>query len=425
MHRSYLPIAGALSALTAVALLAAALVVRPPGVPAEIDGQGEAPNRALVHRFYAAANLVIAEGGLEPLAEVAAPALIAEPAGAGPGRANLARRLLALHATAPTLRLAVEAVAVDGDQALVRVGAKLEEAPDFLGLGVVEQPAPWGPVDVLWIEAGRVVGLGGDGRDVGLLEPAPAVPFDTPFEARRLVLQRVALAPGAGYVAGAVDGPRLLFLEAGTVAVEALPTATYAAPGATLGAGESLALRPRAGHAIRNTGEGRATLLDLYALPQDAFQPAGSAASAPGPGAAVQVLAGGATTELPGGQAVFAVGRATLPPGARLAWAEATGPVLLHVEAGAVTLGPGAGGAWTQDASGRLVTLGDDPLAAGGGALVVAGNAVALRVAAGAPATVLVVTLLPAAGPDPAGDVATGSPVPCGTLAQLKARGCR
>jgi quercetin dioxygenase-like cupin family protein len=426
VRRSYLPLASALSALTAIALIAAALAIRPPGVPAASDGPLEARNLALVHRFYAAANLVIAEGDLEPLAAVAAPALVAVPAGADPGRANLARRLLALHATVPTLRLAVEAVAVDGDQALVRVGTETARVSAFLGLGVVEQPDLWGPVDVLRIDAGRVVELEDGGRDAGLLEPALAAPFDAPFGARRLVLQRVALAPGAGYLAGAVDGPRLLILEAGTVAVEARPSATYAAPGMTLSTGQYLALRPNAGHEVRNNGEGPATLLDVYAFgPQNALRPDGPAASTPDQGVAVQILAGGLTTELPGGRVVLAVGRATLPPGARLTWAEAAGPVLLHVEAGAAILDPGGGVAWTLDASGRLVTLGDDPLAAGDGALVVAGNAVALRAAADAPATLLVVTLLPAGGPEPTVDQATGTPVPCGAPVRQDAWECR
>jgi hypothetical protein len=139
----------------------------------------------------------------------------------------------------------------------------------------------------------------------------------------------------------------------------------------------------------------------------------------------VQILAGGLTTELPGGRVVLAVGRVTLPPGAHLTWAEAAGPVLLHVEAGAAILDPGAGTAWTQDARGRLVTLGDDPLAAGGGALVVAGNAVTLRAAADAPATLLVVTLLPAGGPEPTVDRATGTPVPCGAPVRQDAWACR
>src|SRR5688572_29913824 len=91
VRRSSLPIVSALSALTAVALLAAALAVRPPGVPAGSGGPREAAKRALVRRFYAAANRVIAEGDPDPLAAVAAPALLTDPAGAAPGRGTLAR----------------------------------------------------------------------------------------------------------------------------------------------------------------------------------------------------------------------------------------------------------------------------------------------------------------------------------------------
>ncbi|MDQ3514944.1 MAG: hypothetical protein M3462_15035, partial [Chloroflexota bacterium] len=51
-----------LAVLTALILLASAMAIRPPGLPAEVDAPGEAANRALVVAFYEAANTAIASG---------------------------------------------------------------------------------------------------------------------------------------------------------------------------------------------------------------------------------------------------------------------------------------------------------------------------------------------------------------------------
>ena len=101
----------------------------------------------------------------------------------------------------------------------------------------------------------------------------------------------------------------------------------------------------------------------------------------------MQALVDGLTAEAPSGAAVLSVGRATLAPGQRLAWAAAAGPVLVHVEDGAAGLDSGAGTAWVRSgAAGRSVTLGGEPPAVGRGVLVAAGNGVEVRAGPHAPA---------------------------------------
>jgi hypothetical protein len=87
----------------------------------------------------------------------------------------------------------------------------------------------------------------------------------------------------------------------------------------------------------------------------------------------------------------------TLAPGERLGWADATGPVLLHVEAGTVDLTARGSVSWVRAVADDRSSAGiEATMATGGGALVEAGDAAEIRAAPAVPAALLVVTLLPA-----------------------------
>jgi quercetin dioxygenase-like cupin family protein len=399
-----------LAALTALALLGAAVAVRPPGPPATMDEPGESANRALAHAFYAAANVAIETGDLSPLATVVAPDLLADDAmeGGWSGPVGLSRRLLAMHTATPSLRLTVMELAVDGDLVIARVDAVATTMAPFLGLRLVDPSLLWGPVDVLRLANGRIVKFTSGADDTILLKPALAVPRDLlPDDSRVLSVGRSTIAAGATHSAAAVDGFRLLYLETGALTVEVATSDYLAAPG-PLAAGAFLAVPAGVAYAALNSGDTPAVLLDLTVSrrldrPQSG---AGDAAllnpTKPPVDAAIrsEVLTNSQTSVLPSGPVILALGWATLAPGARLAWDVAAGPVLLYVEAGEADLDSGTGRALAQNGRGRSTTLNGASLVAGDGALVVDSGAV-IHAGADAPAILLIVTLLPAVEPAP------------------------
>ena len=116
---------------------------------------------------------------------------------------------------------------------------------------------------------------------------------------------------------------------------------------------------------------------------------------------------------MPSPSAVLALGRATLDRGERLAWASAAGPVLVRVEAGELELAATGSIPWVDGSVGRRSAAGVEAvLASGGGALLDAGAAAEVRAGPGGPATLLVLTLLPADGPGLVEVAAPSTPQP-------------
>ena len=399
MRRSRLLSAAAvLATVTALLLAGAAVAIHLPALPAETDAPQEAENRRLAHAFYDAANVVIATGDLAPIATLVAPDILdgGEAQGAEPGSTGLRRRLLALHATAPGLRLTVAALAVDGDLAIAQVGTEGTGATAFLSLSLSDRPLLWGPIDVLRLADGQVVGYTGGAEGAEVVEPELATSLDlTPGAPHTITVHRIVVDPAARHALATVDGPRLLYLEAGRLTVDVAATPEAAARSATLRAGEHLTIPAGVDYAATNSTGAPAVLLDFAASKAGyATPPTGLAEPRAGDGVSVTVLAHIVPPMHP---VVLAVGRATLEPGAMLAWTAADGPVLLHVEAGTPHLGTTGGTAWVRGGeSGRAITDGDVALATGDAALLPSGTAARLRV--DAPTTILIVTLLPANG---------------------------
>ena len=417
MRRRVLLASAILAALTALSLLGAVVAVRPPGIPAEADGPREAANRALAYRFYAAANTAIADGDTTPLVALVAPDFVewSIPPDAGPDRDGLVRRVLALHATTPGLRLGVEAVAADGDLVIAAVRVHTADPPTFLGLRLRDAWTGWGPVDVFRVAGGRIVERWGPATDPAPPAPALRVALTIPPpEHRTLAVARVTLAPGARHVAPARSGPRLLLAESG--AVDVSPTSRDATPPAAVRTGEHLILPAGASFAVRNTGRSPALLLDVSIAAVPYSDTAGDDSRGMAQkGVAVEVLARDLLVAVPSPSTILALGETTLDPGERLTWSPAAGPVLVRVEAGTLDLVATGSVPWVDGSVSRrsAADVGAE-LGPGGSALLEAGAAAEVRAAPGGPATLLVLTLLPADGPPPldAAASATAWPVP-------------
>jgi hypothetical protein len=418
MPRSILlPTTSALAALTALALLAAALAVRPPE-PVALDGAAEASSRAVVRRFYETVNAVIATGDAAPLAAVLAPDY-AEADGTGvlvPGREALDRSLRTLHEIAPDLRLDAADLVGDGDRVAAVVSTRGAERATALGLPLIS-PVLWGSVDIFRVTDGRIAARMGAAERGTQLEPgAVEVPLDLPLPSARVAtVQRLSFEPAASLSAPAVDGPRVLAVEAGALAVAAagiVPSGdAQSGDAANLAAGEWLVLPTGAAYEARNAGREPAVLLEVLATASTALP---GKADGRAEGVTTPVLAGGLLTPVPTGQATLMTGRLTLAPGAGLAWSGPVGVTMLAVEAGTLELATEGAPAWVRSApDGSGESRRSTTLAAGDGARVGTGTGAELRNAGEEPVAVTVVTLLvPAAEAPPSLPPPPPTPVP-------------
>src|SRR5918995_4869209 len=136
-----------------VVLIAGSFLVQPAPL-ASASG-----NTEVIRRFYAAANETIATGDTTALHAVVAPHFVDQDPvpGMKPDRGGLEGYLAALHAVVPNTELLVEAIVAGGDQAMARVAVRGGRGSSLLRGAVVDQPEPWGSVDVFRIAGGKVV----------------------------------------------------------------------------------------------------------------------------------------------------------------------------------------------------------------------------------------------------------------------------
>jgi len=419
---------------TAATFLWLAATVRVPPVAAG----DSAPAVGVVRAFYAAANADLRTGDVSALERVVAPDLLdhALPQGLASTRAGLEDDLRALRATYPGLQL--QPGPVSGHDGLVAAGVRVAAGGRgaFLGLPLPAPATAWAGSDFFRIAGDQVVERWGEPDGQALFQPWQQTALDLPLAPRQVVSwQRVALAPGASTSGFALLGPEVLYVTGGapTVAVDASSAVTtLRTPGAAAGAvaspqalprgrattlapGDLLLLPLYVPYTLRNPGIAPAAFLALGSqlVPEDT-----GAAALPfleGAGITVQNLVG-ASTDVPVGPAVAALGQATLPPGAAIPAHRATGPELFAVESGSLTLAVTARQASVRRAADGAVELvrppaGPATLGAGDGALVAAGAVASLRNDGAEPVTLLVATLRPdgAAGPTTPGTLAPSS----------------
>ncbi len=403
-----------LAVVTAVALLSASALI----AVRAVDTRPVADARTAVVAFYDAANTVLRTGDPAALDAVVAPDFVARAPvpGVPPDRAGLARYLAAVHAAFPDARLVVEDLVAAGEWVMARATVRGTAGGRFVGIPLGHEPRVSRSLDAFRIAGDRVVELWGSADGLALLEQLARTPLATPLPASQAVaLERLTYPAGWHREAEVASELRVIYVEAGSLTVsidgrspgpallapvaaagaEGRPTAVAPGTEAVLSAGDFLALPPRTSHAVRNDG----------GTPTQALAQTGAGLAVPWDGALqarpdgliVRPLAGGRTTPLPAGPAGVALGRATLEPGAAFSTHALAGPALLAVEAGSVGLEVDNGVAWVTRGSPR--SSGDVEagwLAAGDGALLRPGTAVAVRNVGDEPLVILVLAIAPA-----------------------------
>ena len=390
-----------------VVLIAGSFLLQPAAPTASASG-----NTEVIRRFYAAANETIATGDTTALHAVVAPHFVDQDPvpGMKPDRGGLEGYLAALHAMVPDTELLVEAVVAGGDRAMARVAVRGGQGQTSLSGAVVDQPEPWGPVDVFRIAGGKVVERWSQTDDLTLVQSVTQATVDIPAPSPRVVtLDRFTFEPNADW-SPPVAGPRLVFLETGALRLEvATPGITTApspitgsdgpvsdAPGAsqvlTLSAGESSPVPAGSGLAMTNAGGEEARV--LVATFSEPHSPGGApiADNLP-PGVVGQTLAGGLATDVRVGPAALALAQVTLARNARLSLSIADGPVLIAVETGHLTVETWGRGWLRRGSDGMSVDPHEQVMARGDGLLMHQGGLATLQIAGDGPAVLHVLTL--------------------------------
>ena len=392
-----------LTPLTATVLVGAWITIRPVGLPAEATTTNDAANRAVVIAFYAAANTVIATGdasSLDPLLASDFREVDTEDRETDPpttGRNGLVARLQTIHAVAPTTRIAVNALAADGDLVVAQVQVPAVKHPSFLGLPVNGNlGSAWGTVDVFRLADAQIIEYRGGTDAFALLAVNNEIPLEDPIDGRSLRVVSSVIAPGAHHDAPVGSGRRFAVVIAGAVVVEGATPGLAATP---LTVGDSLSFAKATAYTIRNTGSVPAEILDISIFPPANYY---AVVTAPPLVAEEDVLTRYLANDLvisaPDTPVLLAIGRVTLAPGARLAWSGGPGSVLLSVESGAAALQVDGSVPWItaaeRDRSDAGVVA---ELHAGHGALLEPSAAAEIVAAPGKPTTMLIITLMPTA----------------------------
>ena len=393
--------------VTGVVLIAGSFLLQP-----TVPTVSAAGNTEVIRRFYAAANETIATGDTTALHAVVAPHFVDQDPvpGMKPDRGGLEGYLAALHAVVPDMELLVEAVVAGGDQAMARVAVRGGQGPLPLRDAVVDQPEPWGVVDVFRIAGGKVVERWSQTDDLTIVQPATAVTLDIAAPTPRVLsLDRFTFEPDAGW-SPPVAGPRLIFLETGALRLEmATPESASGMPPIagtdtlggdesdasrilTLSAGESSLVPAGARLVMTNAGGGEARV--LVATFSEPRTPGGAlVADELPPGVAGQILAGGLATDVRVGAATLALGQVTLARNARLSLSSADGPALIAVETGRLTVETWGRGWLRRGSDGMSVAPNEQVMARGDGLLMHQDGLTTLQIAGDGPAVVHILTL--------------------------------
>jgi len=429
-HTTGLVVAVLLGATAVVLALAATIVTS----SAQAEDPGIA-TRALVRRYYAAVNTALATGDAAGLtAVVAADARVASDAAqVASGRTALAERLAALHVARPELRLLVERVVADKEEAVASVALTGTAAG-----GPVAVPSAGretGLVDGFRVRNGTIAELWG--ATPTLSAPRSVIRTDLdPIGGPVVVgLARVELGPGAEVPVLSGPGPAAIVVEVGRLRVRldgvgrlnrgiaigqtAVERTARGVP-ALLGPGDQLVLGTGVPFGLRNEGEEAAVALlavvfPLAATAPPAFANAGlearsllvEAVRAPDgdanhgwpDGVAVRRLIGRTLAAVPTAPLRLEVERVVLASGTELPAWRSSGHGILAVERGAVlvTTVPAA----ADGAASAVVVAGD-----GQTTDIAPGALVSVR-GVGDGATLLLCSLAPAAST--AADTWTGT----------------
>jgi hypothetical protein len=397
-----LPATVVLLALTAASLLAAFVALRPPA-PAAIGGTAADANRATVRRFYEAINEALLTGNTKSVTALLTTDYEERDATdtAAPGRQALDSAVRGLRLIAPGLRLELVSLVADGDCVVALVRSIGFDPARFLSLSLTA-PAVWPPVDVFRLENGRIAERLGAGERPLVVEPIASQALDlVPVTQQIVTLQRTALPPATSLRAEAVNGLRVLVVEAGILSIDVGTLDRRGAPTVTadtrsLDAGTSLVIPAQSRYEAGNHDGETALLLEVQLTSPSRFSSFGDPSDDPAPaGVTTTVLAGGAPSDV-GPTPLLSVGRVTLAPGASLAWDGPAGAVLLVVEAGRLGLEiVGDQSAWLRRGrDGRAFADDRATLGAGDGALFPRSAGAEVGNTGAAPVVLTVLTLI-------------------------------
>jgi hypothetical protein len=278
-HRAALPLTIVLALVTGAIVEATVTVFSAP-IPTAVSAGG---TQATVGRFYAAVNDVIRTGDPVLLDAVVAADVVwpaVEPGGES-GRSGLARRLVALHASQPGLRLVVQELVADRDEAVAWIALEGGNPGALLALPPAD---PAGLVDGFRIETGRIVEAWGATASLGVPRNLLDVTLDAPAVTAGFVgLSRLTIAPGTDVPEVVAPGPTVVAVETGVLTARlagAGGVVCHAAGGATgtedptvagqalaLTEGDRLTVPAAAPYVLRNDGPTPATALIAAILP--------------------------------------------------------------------------------------------------------------------------------------------------------------
>jgi hypothetical protein len=304
---------------------------------------------------------------------------------------------------------------------MARVAIRGVHAPTSLRGAVLDQPQPWGRVDVFRISGGKVVERWSQTDDLALIGAASEVTLDIPNPSPRVIsLDRLTFQSSAGW-SPPPSGPRLVFLESGVLRLKlaahepVMATPPVAESGSldgdrpntpqvlTLSAGQS-SLVP-AGTVLTMTNAGAGETQVLVATFSEPRSPGGApTANVFPPGVASKTVAGGLATDVRVGPASLALAQGTLARNARLSLSSADGPVLIAVETGHLAVetwgtgwlrrGSDGNGVWlARGSDGMIGDLDEQVMALGDSLLMHQGGLATLQIAGDGPAVVHVLTL--------------------------------
>ena len=383
-----------LGLVTAVALLLASATLTDGRIDASPDARGAA-NAALVERFYAAVNLAIGDGDSSALDATVGRHFRGRvrPGEAATGD-DLKRYLAGLHRGAPGTRVIVDELTADEDTVAAHVTVR--------GHLLTDEPPPWGPIDTFRVVDGKIEEHRTSRDGVVLVEPVLRAEVGVlPPDATGVVMARLAYAPGASVAGHHAEGPTLLSLEQGSLALRVngavpirragaepdKPDITPIGFASTLHAGDSVVVPAGIAYGLLNDGADPAIVVGVtvfrgtgaaehtrpLATPEAAAPLLTAAPGATGAGFAgaamgvpsstipptLVTVTSGVANGWPIGPAVVAVGRVTLLPGASVAPSEASA-TLVQVEPG--TIGPATAAGDPAPGAGVLDNPGSVPL---------------------------------------------------------------
>lgn len=352
-----LPLTMMIVIATAMAMLASVMLLP----MSDIAGVSAPDGTGVVEQFYAAVNETIATGDTAPVQRVVNPSFADENPlpGVKPGRAGLEAYLATLHDADPGLRLEAEVVISSGNQVMTRVRvipgaarAARAKVPDT-------SRAIWSPIEVFRVANRQVIGRWGHTDGLTLAQPLTEQMLALPIPTPRIVsLMRIAQAPGTRWDAPGAEGPRLLYIEAGVLEVQAVPApagdwehipipgiiasdnnrsdAAQRTQRVMLSAGMSWQAPPGATMSTTNTGSTEASLLVVTfsepKIPNTAIaELEGGRLPA---GVTVHVLASNLATNLGTGAVTVTLEQVSFAPRAGLNLWSIGGPILLAVQAG-------------------------------------------------------------------------------------------